>query len=180
MSDINPYAPPQATLESDAFQHGNTVDGAAALNAFIGPRSAYYLAKWDAMQGKNTSWNLAAFFLGAFWLVYRKMYANAFISIGILVAFHVFENILDIPASVGNIANLVMAVMIGRYGNYLYKQRATKEIQEVIQSKGLTQSALSEIAQRGGTQLGAAIGFAVLFLALGVGITFMLDPGASM
>jgi len=177
MSDINPYAPPQAALDGDALQHGKTIDGAAALAAFVGPRSAYYLAKWDAMQGKNASWNFAAFFLGTFWMVYRKMYANAFISIGILVALNALEDILHIPASVGN---LVMAVMIGIYGNYLYKQKATKEIQEVIQPKGLTESALSEIAQRGGTQLGAAIGFAVLFFALGVGITFMLDPGTSM
>lgn len=180
MSDINPYSPPQAELDSGAFQQGSAIDETAALAAFIGPRSAYYLAKWETLKNKNTSWNIAAFFLGVFWLAYRKMYANAFIFIGIIVAFNFFEALLHIPTQIGNIFGLVLAIMLGRYGNYLYKLHAQKKTSEVIRSKGLTESALSELKQQGGTQLAASIGIAVLFVALMGGIVVLFDSGASM
>lgn len=106
------------------------------------------------------------------------MYANAFIFIGVIVAFNILESLLHIPTQIGNIFGLVLAIMLGKYGNYLYKLHAQKKTSEVILSKGLTESALSELKQQGGTQLAASIGIAALFVALLGCIVVLLDSGA--
>src|SRR5258707_862516 len=51
------------------------------LRAFVGRRAVYYLAKWRGVlagSGTETGFNLAAFFLSAIWLPYRKMYGITF------------------------------------------------------------------------------------------------------
>ncbi len=49
------------------------------VNLFIQRNQKFYEEKFKKMNdtGKSASWNWAAFFLGIYWMIYRKMYFKA-------------------------------------------------------------------------------------------------------
>ena len=49
------------------------------LSLFIQKNQDFYEKKFKKMEetGKSISWNWAAFFMGIYWMIYRKMYFKA-------------------------------------------------------------------------------------------------------
>ena len=83
-SEYQPYH--YAPFTTSNVNPGEEIDGVKAehLAATVNSKADYYLPRFRRMfrTGNNTSWNWAAFLLGPFWLMYRKMYG-----LGALVIF---------------------------------------------------------------------------------------------
>lgn len=107
---------------------------AAALMAFVGPNSAYYLRAWQPrIAGEGLpEFNWAAFFFPIAWLGYRKMYGITALVTAAIVATTVLEELLFVgepPMVLDLLTGLVVAVVCGRYGNAWYLNRAKRRIE---------------------------------------------------
>ena len=85
------------------------------VGVFVQNNQKFYKNKFDKMKesGKSISWNWAAFFMGIYWMVYRKMYfkAGAFLLLSMVA--------LQTPY-IGSILNFCILVGIAVYANALY------------------------------------------------------------
>lgn len=133
---------------------------------FVGQTNTeYYFNHWKNNSDKNTfsSWNWASFFLGGYWLLYRKLYAwfvgftiVDFIGFTILDTFSPFISILF---------SLIMMILLGIFGNCIYIRHSKKKIlplKKFFYRFGNTDEALKT---NGGTTLVAPL---VLLAAAGV------------
>lgn len=132
---------------------------------FVGENTDYYKNKWRNIRTDQTfeSWNIAAVFFPFYWLLYRKMYLEAFICfISSLV-------LLIIPMGF-----LVPHLVIGMFGNSIYRKKALTVIR---QTSGMTaEEAKRYIKKQGGTCFLAIIIIIVtiFFIILGIfGIVFV-------
>jgi hypothetical protein len=122
-----------------------------STRVFVGPNDGYYDERWRWMEwrGRNRSWNWAAALSFGGWLAYRRLYAAAAAYLAwlgmlvLMVLHHVF-----LPLTV--VAQLVVAVAVGLYGNRLYQasfRRAALEVAKRHEEYALRVDAL---AARGG------------------------------
>lgn len=121
------------------------------LNLFIQKNLNFYEEKFRKMDdsGKSISWNWAAFFMGIYWMIYRKMYFKA-------GAFFILSLVASSTPYIGGILNLAVLIGIGIYANALYQDQIRGNIEK---TKGLLPEAKEIIAKkRGGTNLPLAIG----------------------
>ncbi|MFW9331810.1 DUF2628 domain-containing protein [Paenibacillus polymyxa] len=105
---------------------------------------------------KIKKWNWAAFFFSYFWLLYRKMYLFGF-------SYLLFAYLIDffLPESY---INLMIGIVLGFTGNYIYLKFIEKKIQH-ISSIELDESArVSLLLKRGRTNLWVPILVAVLVI----------------
>lgn len=110
----NSYSNPNAVTEEDFI-------------TFVGEKNTeYYLDKFERYQSNQNfaSWNWAAFFLGMFWILYRKLYKFAGILFGI--------NLLSVFLIGGSsILNLVIMIGCGTYGNLIYVKDSIQKIENI-------------------------------------------------
>jgi len=121
------------------------------LNLFIQKNLNFYEEKFRKMDdsGKSISWNWAAFFMGIYWMIYRKMYFKA-------GAFFILSLVASSTPYIGGILNLAVLIGIGIYANALYQDEIRGNMEK---TKGLLPEAKEIIAKkRGGTNLPLAIG----------------------
>lgn len=101
--DFSPYI----GIAPDSRMDGEEVTDIAT---FIGPRSGYYLARFQFMRNQKTkmSWNWAAALFPAGWLLYRKMYKPFFVVLAIMIllylpgmwmAVQLFQPLTENPAA---------------------------------------------------------------------------------
>lgn len=134
------------------------------INLFIQRNQKFYEEKFKKMNdtGKSVSWNWAAFFLGIYWMVYRKMYFKA-------GAFFILSLVASSTPYIGGILNFAVLVGIGIYANALYMDHIDGNIEKV---KTLFSDNKEVIIKKiGGTNLPLALGLYTvvlfsLFLAL--------------
>lgn len=120
------------------------------LNLFIQKNLNFYEEKFRKMDdsGKSISWNWAAFFMGIYWMIYRKMYFKA-------GAFFILSLVASSTPYIGGILNLAVLIGIGIYANALYQDQIRGNMEK---TKGLLPEAKEIIAKkRGGTNLPLAI-----------------------
>ncbi|MFZ5908377.1 MAG: DUF2628 domain-containing protein [Nitrospirota bacterium] len=110
------------------------------LAAFIGDKAPKYLVKFrkfsvNGIDRFSATWHWPAFFVGFWWLLYRKMYLWAL----------VYFILLFVPY-----ANIAAWIALAVSGNYLYYRHARGEITRIkaFQSSGDILQILSEL---GGT-----------------------------
>lgn len=152
MSDPNFYAAPSADLGTPALE-------AAELSAFAGTKAPYFLSKWERAlrgEGSATSFNLGALLLGVLYLLYRKLYLQSAILVGVLVLWTVVEEfLLSEPLSPGLSAGLQLAlyVVIAMKTNAWYLQLASNKI-ATAKAEGYEGEELLEVLRaRGGVNL---------------------------
>ncbi len=125
------------------------------LASFVGKKyESYYQQKW-ALAGQIQGFNIAAFFLGGFWFVYRKMY---FYSMAITIFSLTIKYILMMP----NLPKLIyiflilillgISVVLGLLSNNLYKKFSEEKI-KLIESTHLVGEVQEQIKRKGGTDL---------------------------
>lgn len=123
----------------------------AELARFIGENSQYYISKFNEMkrENKQTTWNWSAFLFTAYWLIYRKMYAQgvAVMAISFVISL--------IGGGLSFLLGLALDIAIGLYGNYIYE----KQLQKCIaQSKNINEPYKTQyIAKNTGTNIGIAV-----------------------
>jgi Protein of unknown function (DUF2628) len=159
------------------------------VEAFVGRNAAYYLKRWGLppiretgydqdvpdiqLPQPKTGFNWAAFFLSGLWLPYRKMYVPTLIFFGFILVETVLEEILFVgilrkpepPPALGQMVGLIAAAVCGSCGNQWYLSHARKAIADVRSQDLPEEEHLHLLSQRGGTNMLAAIGFFVMFIA---------------
>jgi hypothetical protein len=143
------------------------------LRAFVGPKFDYYLRKWAPKledPSADCGMNWAAFFLSGFWFPYRKMYAATFILYGVSLALAIVQQVVfvavigtaTVPAGVGLIVNIAVALVCGLYGNTWYLAHAQRKIAAAHAQGFQGDHLMYHLARTGGTSLAASLGIAFL------------------
>lgn len=138
------------------------------LNLFIQKNLNFYEEKFRKMDdsGKSISWNWAAFFMGIYWMIYRKMYFKA-------GAFFILSLVASSTPYIGGILNLAVLIGIGIYANALYQDQIRGNMEK---TKGLLPEAKEIIAKkRGGTNLPLAIGLYAVHNIVVIAILVMVS-----
>jgi hypothetical protein len=141
------------------------------LRTFVGPRADYYLRRWQRLAqepDKPLGFNWAAFWLGLFWLLYRKMYGVFWITVGVVTGITVLESLVsrgDPPKMLDSIIALATATFLGTFGTHLYYIHARRRIASLT-ADGRVDS--QYLAGAGGVSwVGVSI-FVALCLAVGL------------
>lgn len=132
------------------------------LAAYVGPKNAdYYARKFDEFKsgGGSVSWHWPAFFISSLWLLYRKMWLNAFLywivlpfTLGIISGF--------IGAAVGPDASSVFYyvaylsvtfLLVPIFANRLYYRHAQKKADKVASVISSAEQQSAELSRIGGT-----------------------------
>lgn len=120
------------------------------LAAAIGPKSAYYLERWRAVDatGAKTSWNWAACFASFLWLAYRKMWLAMVLFLVANVALGVIGSASVILAKITLIASILLSFVTGYFGNLWYRAQVSRLI---AGTAGLDRAAaLAQLKAKGG------------------------------
>ena len=120
------------------------------VSLFIQKNYKFYEKKFKKMEetGKSISWNWSAFFMGIYWMIYRKMYFKA-------GAFFILSLVASSTPYIGHILNIAVLIGIGMYANALYLDHVEGNIEK---AKPLLPHEKDEIIQKvGGTSLPTAI-----------------------
>ena len=133
---------------------------------FVGLKNTeHYFNQWKNNENKNTfsSWNWASFFLGGYWLLYRKLYAW-FVGVTIVdfLAVAILDNFSPLLAG---LIPLIIMILLGIFGNCIYIRHSKKKIlslKKFFDKYGDTDEALKA---NGGTTLVAPL---VLLASAGV------------
>ena len=130
------------------------------INLFIQNNKEFYEKKFNKMResGKSISWNWAAFFMGIYWMVYRKMYFKA-------AAFYVLSLVASRTPYIGSILNIAVLIGIAMYANALYMDHVEGNIKKI---KMVFPHNKEEVIQKiGGTSMVMVIGVIVVeFIAI--------------
>lgn len=175
----DPYAAPSSALDaSSGLVDDALADRLQAYAAFVGPRFAVYRRKWRldrAVQDAN-GWNWAAFLFGAFWMLYRRMYAAAAGWIAVLTALAFLETFLDASSGVSSAITLGSSAAAGALGNHLYLWHTERNIAQARASRPADTAALhADLAARGGTRWLAVILGLVAYIGVLGGLAFLVD-----
>lgn len=141
---------------------------------FVGKNKGYYQRKWAGVNdpSSSVSWNWAAFFLGPFWLGYRKMYRHIFIWFGLFLLLDLFDVLIGNTyevSSINYIVSFVLYLLVGMFGNALYYRHAKKQVEK----NKFTYADGSELKYVGGTSskgvfvaVGGLIAYFISFLLI--------------
>lgn len=179
----NPYRPGNLATEFTEFDESLEAE-VDQLRSFVGPRASYYLHKWTPRlqdpDASDVSLNWAAFFLGVFWMAYRKLYRTMFLFLGAIIGLSiaqqfVFVNLLGqraVPGIVNLGINVITALVCGLCGNSWYLAHARRMIDNV-RLQGLKDDALRfALARQGGTSFLSAFGMLILLALVGFLLAF--------
>ncbi|CAG2155631.1 DUF2628 domain-containing protein [Cupriavidus numazuensis] len=106
----------------------------AAFAVFVGSRFPYYRDRWQVAAAHNgMAWNWAAFFFGPFWMAYRRMYWQVGVYAIVLCAEPVLHALFHVqmPDVLARPLAYAMALVLGFYGNQLYRMHAESTIRRL-------------------------------------------------
>jgi hypothetical protein len=147
---------------------------------FVGPNGTYYDESWRLMEwrGAQRSWNWAAALSLGGWLAYRRLYGYAALRAVWLI-------LLILLALSGKTVKLlltlevIVAVLLGVYGNALYRQRFRHAAEAAARHDGDYAAQLAVLVAAGGTDrpavavmVGAVIGASILLVAIRQSMAF--------
>ena len=90
-NEYKPFSQHESTRAT--YDDNDVIDGVTANDyaVVVGNKSEYYIPRFRRIAGGGTGgWNWAAFFFGAYWMIYRKMYVGGFL----LLALNLFQTFL--------------------------------------------------------------------------------------
>lgn len=129
--------------------------------AFFGKKDTYYM---DQLRERETSgrtgYNLNAFFLSCFWMVYRKMYLMALAYVILLLAEGTLEGLLldmlDVSEGTAKIVDrlvgLVLALLLASFAIPIYLWDAERQIRATYAEGGTVDEIIvAKLEARGGT-----------------------------
>ncbi|RNI24538.1 DUF2628 domain-containing protein [Rufibacter latericius] len=130
--------------------------------AYFGTEADYYLNKLAQYQaGTKFTFNIAAFFFGLFWMLYRKMYLQALILVLILfvesfllgqaVKYYGFSQ--TNAGLLNNFFTVAWSTAIGFLGNWLYLRQAQARVTRALQTEPNEQAAVNRLSVEGGFTL---------------------------
>ncbi|MBK5073509.1 DUF2628 domain-containing protein [Budviciaceae bacterium CWB-B4] len=160
-ASVNPYAVSAAVTDSFPIDDiSSTPEAEEYSKIFVGSK---YYSFFPHGRDIPKSWNWAAFFIGVFWFIYRKMYLYAAIYLGLGFLLTGIQSMLGISEVITNVISIGMGVGAGVLANRLYKQHMDKKIAETL-AVAQKSEIIPALKAKGGTNLiGALIAFGILF-----------------
>ena len=152
----------------EAQQPTVTANTSDAVQTFVGKSYEYYQRKFELAPGSIKGFNVAAFFLGVVWMVYRKMYVYTAIVVALLIIDAVLETYFPLPEAVGKAITWGVYAAFGILGNMMYKAHVDKKVKE-ISTAYPPEQVNEQLAKQGGVNLAGAWAFGIGLLVL-VGI----------
>lgn len=154
----------------------------AEVAAFVGPKADVYTEKWRAMWNARPnpktvesalSWNWAAFFLGGFWMCYRKMWVLGGSVLLLMISLELFLlPALPIPPLT---MAIIFSVTLGMLGNAIYLAHVRKGLTRIAASEKDSAARESALAKAGGVSWPGGLGAIVLSLVAGAALGVMLE-----
>ncbi len=110
----------------------------ASLARFIGPGREYYLRQWPRLQeGRSLPFHYWALLLGPLWLLYRQMFREAALYIGLFlllsllrywgIGFWLYDNVFFCARA------LLLNLLLGFTANRLYLQHCKRQVEKVME-----------------------------------------------
>lgn len=144
----------------------DNVETSDAVEQFVGKNYAYYQKKWATVKNNGLmGFNIAAFFLGIFWLIYRKMYVYAAIVFGLLALDIAIESFFPLPEAIGRAVTWAIAILFGMMGNTWYKNHVDKKVAEITRQYSADE-APAILQKEGGVNPAAAWTSAIILVVL--------------
>lgn len=136
------------------------------FSAYLKQNKDYYLRKFSNLDGSNSS----AFWLGGFWLFYRKMVVEGFLYLLLLLGAYIVN--MFIPY-VGLIVGLILRIVLGLTANKFYRRHV---VQKIYRLRGGSYEAaiINFRAQKDTSLLLFFAGLVVWFLMVFVAV-FLID-----
>lgn len=177
-NNINNYKNKQNTNSSigtshNIYDHSNI--SIEEFAAFIGSNNTnYYLEYIHKMKNNNKfiSWNWPCFFLGPYWLLYRKLYAVASVLIALTLAFLIFNS--EVPV----VLALIIRIILSMFANSIYLntcERKIKIVKTTMKNLSTTQY-INRLHRKGGVTLAAPLvwlGIYIIFLIIYAVLSFL-------
>ncbi|MGL4572528.1 MAG: DUF2628 domain-containing protein [Clostridium sp.] len=140
---------------------------------FVGDSNAeYYFNKKKKQTGDSLfpSWNFASFFAPGYWLLYRKLYKwfIGFTAVNLVLSL-LLELIGPTAAIIGNI---VLAVLMGIFGNAIYITHAKKKVKSLKAFYSQFGNEDEHIKANGGTNIVAPL--VLLAISLFMALSFLI------
>jgi len=122
-----------------------------SAKTFVGPNGTYYDERWRWMEwrGLNRSWNWAAALTFGGWLAYRRFYVLAALYLGWLGLLLMLA-LGGAPLRFVAVLALIVAALVGLYGNVLYQQRFRRMSWKVAEQHEDHAARLKALADAGG------------------------------
>ena len=138
---------------------------------FVGPNGTYYDESWRLMEwhGAHRSWNWAAALSLGGWLAYRRLYDHAALH-SVWLILLILLALSGTPIRLLLMIQLVVAVLLGVYGNALYRRRFRQAAATAARHDGDYTARLAVLVAAGGTDHRAV---AVMIVAI-VGVSIVL------
>ena len=130
------------------------IEDSLYYKTFFGRSSDYYEERYDRFcTGESVTFNPYAFFLGVFWLSYRKMYIELiiwFLIVTVIESILFFAIDIDNP-SLDRLFNLFWLGIIGCSANYFYFIKARRTVSKAKEMYANTGEQLDYLEREGGT-----------------------------
>jgi TIR domain/Protein of unknown function (DUF2628) len=158
-----PTTPPQLT----------TPPSQEKLEAAIGPKAHFYLARWQAMdaRGSQVDWNWAACFASLYWFAYRKMWAPTIVLALVFVALNGLSLLSTILMIAAGVLTVFALLATGLLGTSFYRQQVSRLVRETAGME--REAALARLRAKGGVSKGAVIALILFSVAAAGGTGFL-------
>lgn len=167
----------QNTQEQDSLLD-DIVEDTIYYRTFFGKASDYYEERRERLlAGSATVFNPYAFFLGFFWMAYRKMHIELLVLVAITIVFEcllLFVFNIDNPA-VDRVVNLAWGITVGLYANTFYFKKGTRTIEQAKEMYANTGDRLDYVENQGGTSAIGPIIVGIVLAAVVVGSMLLED-----
>ncbi len=140
--------------------------------AYFQKNSDYYISQIESYNERGRySFSVAAFFLGLFWMGYRKMYLHVIIIAAIIFAEGIIEETLlqtntisfNAYGIIDKISTLIWGIVISSIANRLYISKSQRTIKKILNENSNEEQIMDLIARKGGTSWIAPI---IIFIVL--------------
>ena len=156
-----------------------TEDNKEFYENYFQKNSDYYINQMESFNERGKySFSVAAFFLGLFWMAYRKMYIHLLIIIGIIYSEAFIEEMLlnlNVISSstyviIDKLSMLIWGIIIGSISNRLYISKSQKDIKEILAENSNEEQIKDLLLRKGGTSW-----IAPIILLIGLGFIIFLS-----
>jgi hypothetical protein len=122
------------------------------IKTFVGPNGTYYDESWRLMEWRaaNRSWNWAAALSLGGWLAYRRLYDHAVLH-SVWLILLILLALSGTPIRLLLMIQIVVAVLLGVYGNALYRRRFRQAAEAAARTDGAYAAQLAALVAAGGT-----------------------------
>jgi hypothetical protein len=150
-------------------------DKGELLNIYFRRNSDYYIGQMNKYEERGKcSFSVAAFFLGIFWMAYRKMYVHILIVFGIISVETLIRETLyyinvistSIYEIIDNLFPLILALVIGFLSNRFYIIKTKRAIQKILTENNNEEVIKGLVSKKGGTNLAAPFLLLLIFVLL--------------